>query len=407
MSNMSNNKDLALVLPVLFGNERALSNELLRLGLDKKSFTLQDGRALIPTSMEKMADHVAFFNLTSRIAERVWLQLGSATAGNFDQMFEAVRRLPWHRYLNKNAAFTVTGYSRNSALTSVPACQRIIKKAIVVSLLSARGMPENAKLKEDPDLGKHEIQFSLVDNVLSLMIDTSGEPLHKRSYRRRNNLAPLRETTAAALLEYSYITNVLRHGGVVIDLFTGSGTLIIEAALIALDLAPGRLRTFAAEDLTAVGPQPFKDQRRRVKTRKPVIDTKDKGRFWAFDIDADAVKAAEANARSAQVDEYIKFEQRDSTSLDFNEIIDQAGGREILFLANPPYGERMQDQEEARSMAVKMGRWLAEPLRDQRSRVSLSLITPEEHFESDFALKAKKRRKLYNGPIACTLYNFY
>ncbi|HZJ90083.1 MAG TPA: class I SAM-dependent RNA methyltransferase [Oscillospiraceae bacterium] len=407
MTKIETNSELALVLPVLFGNERALSNELLGLACDKKSFSLQDGRAVIPTSMETLADDVAFFNLSSRIAERVWLQLGSARTEDFDQLFEETRRIPWNKYLNKDAAFTVTGYSRNSALTSVPACQRVIKKAIVKSLLTARGMPENAKLLENPARGEHEIQFSLVDDVLSLMIDTSGEPLHKRSYRRKSNLAPLRETTAAALLEYSYLTNVLRHGGMVIDLFTGSGTLIIEAAQIALDLAPGRLRTFAAEDLQAIGPGAFKDQRRKIREKNPIIDPKDKTRFLALDIDAGAVEAAQANARSAQVDELIKFERRDSTKIDFTEVLELAAGREILFLANPPYGERMEDEEEARSIAVRLGRWLARPLREQKTRLSLSLITAEDHFESDFGLKAKKRRKLYNGPLACTLYNFY
>ncbi len=407
MVNIENNSELALVLPVLFGNERALSNELLKLTCDKKSFSLQDGRALIPTSIEKMPDDVAFFNLSSRIAERVWLCLGSAPAKNFDQLFEEVGRISWNKYLNKDAAFTVTGYSRNSALSSVPACQRVIKKAIVKSLLAARAMPENARLTENPARGEHEIQFSLVDDLLSLMIDTSGEALHKRSYRRKNNLAPLRETTAAALLEYSYLTNVLRHDGVVIDLFTGSGTLIIEAALIALDLAPGRLRTFAAEDLEAIGPRPFKEQRRKVRDRESIIDPKDNSRFWAFDIDGKAVEAAQANARSAQVAGIINFARRDSTRLDFTDILERAGGREILFLANPPYGERMQDEAEARSIAVNLGRWLARPLREQKYRISLSLITAEDHFESDFGLKAKKRRKLYNGPIACTLYNYY
>ena len=122
---------------------------------------------------------------------------------------------------------------------------------------------------------------------------------------------------------------------------------------------------------------------------------------------AGAVEAAQANARSAQVEEFINFERRDSTKLDFAEILELAAGREILFLANPPYGERMQDEEEARSIAVQLGRWLARPLRDQKTRLSLSLITAEDHFENDFGLKAKKRRKLYNGPLACTLYNFY
>ena len=407
MVQIENNSDLTLVLPVLFGNERALSNELLELGCDKKSFSLQDGRALIPSGIEKMPDDVAFFNLSSRIAERVWLRLGSVPVKDFDQLFAEVRRIPWNKYLNQDAAFTVTGYSRNSALTSVPACQRLIKKAIVKSLLAARAMPENAQLTENPARGNHEVQFSLVDDLLSLMIDTSGEPLHKRSYRRKSNLAPLRETTAAALLQYSYLTNVLRHGGVVIDLFTGSGTLIIEAALIALDLAPGRLRTFAAEDIEAIGPQAFKEQRRKVRDKEPIIEPGDKSRFWAFDIDAKAVEAAQANARSAQVDGIINFERRDSTNLDFAEILEQTGGREILFLANPPYGERMQDVEEARLLAVELGRWLAKPLREQKSRISLSLITAEDHFESDFGLKAKKRRKLYNGPLACTLYNYY
>ncbi|MDD4323625.1 MAG: hypothetical protein PHR78_00440 [Eubacteriales bacterium] len=407
MSFKNNNNSLALVLPVLFGNERALSNELQKLGLDKKSFSLSDGRALIPTNREKFPADVAFFNLSSRVAERVLLQVASAQVKDFDQLFEAVRSVPWHSYLNRGSAFTVSGYSRNSLLSSVPACQRVIKKAMVVSLLSAQGMPENSTLSENPAKGEHEIQFSLVDDVLSLMIDTSGEPLHKRSYRKKSNLAPLRETTAAALLEYSYLTNVLRHDGVVIDLFTGSGTLIIEAAQIALDLAPGRLRTFAAEELESIGAHTFKEQRRLVKNRDPIIDLKDTSRFWALDIDGQALEHAKANARSAQVEELINFERRDSTNLDLAEVLEQTGGREILFLANPPYGERMQDADEARAMVVRLGRWLAQPLREQKSRISLSLITAEEHFESDFALKAKKTRKLYNGSIACTLYNYY
>lgn len=407
MFNLEKYNELALVLPVLFGNERALSNELLRLGYKKKSFSLQDGRAIIPTKLERMPADVAFLNLSSRVAERVLLQLGTGPVKNFDQLFEKVSCIPWISLLNKDAAFTVSGYSRNSALTSVPACQRVIKKAMVVSLLTAKDMPKNSTLKEEPNRGEHNIQFSLVNDVLSLMIDTSGEPLHKRSYRKKSNPAPLRETTAAALLEYSYITNVLRHGGVVIDLFTGSGTLIIEAALIALDLAPGRLRTFAAEDLESIGYQAFKEQRRIVRNRDPLVDPQDTSRFWALDIDGHALEQAQANARSAQVADLIKFERQDSTNLVFAEILEQTAGQEILFVANPPYGERMQDQDAARSLAVELGYWLAGPLREQKTRISLSLITSEEHFENDFGLKAKKKRKLYNGPIAATLYNYY
>lgn len=396
-----------LILPVLFGNERALSNELLRLGFSKEAFSLIDGRALVQVSGEEMPRALALLNLSSRIAERVLIQLGAATVKDFDQLFEAVRKLPWHRYLNKGAAFTVSGYSRNSVLTSVPACQRVIKKAIVLSLLSELGKSEDATLAEDPALGEHEIQFSLLNDELTLMMDTSGEPLHKRSYRKRSHLAPLRETTSASLLEYSYIRNVLLHGGVVIDLFTGSGTLIIEAAMIALDLAPGRLRTFAAEQFDFVGAQAFKEQRQVLKKREAIIEQDDTSRFIALDIDSHSIKQAQANARSAQVADRIKFIETDSTKLDFSEILELAGGREILLLGNPPYGERMEDEEKAREIAVRLGERLAYPLRAQKHRVSLSLITAEEHFEKDFGLKAKKKRKLYNGSIACTLYNYY
>ncbi|NLC25907.1 MAG: RlmF-related methyltransferase [Fastidiosipila sp.] len=407
MPDLEKYNELALVLPVLFGNERALSNELQRLGYDKKSFSLKNGRAIIPTTSERLSSDVAFLNLSSRIAERVLLQLGTAPVNNFDQLFEKVSRMPWENFLNQNAAFNVSGFSRDSILSSVPACQRVIKKGIVVSLLTAKGMPENSTLKEDPACGEHEIQFSLVNNVLSIMIDTSGEPLHKRSYRKKSNPAPLRETTAAALLEYSYLFNVLRHDGIVIDLFTGSGTLIIEAAMIALDLAPGRLRTFAAEELDFIGSSAFKEQRRIIRNKEPIIDSQNSTRFLAFDIDEQALEQARANAHSAQVADYINFQRQDSTNLNFAEIIEQTQGREILFLANPPYGDRMQNKAEARSIAVELGNWLAHPLREQKSRISLSLITAEEHFENDFGLKAKKRRKLYNGPIAATLYNYY
>ena len=177
--------------------------------------------------------------------------------------------------------------------------------------------------------------------------------------------------------------------------------------MIALDLAPGRLRTFAAEQFDFVGAQAFKKQRQVLKKREAIIEQDDTSRFIALDIDSHSIKQAQANARSAQVADRIKFIETDSTKLDFSEILELAGGREILLLGNPPYGERMEDEEKAREIAVRLGERLAYPLRAQKHRVSLSLITAEEHFEKDFGLKAKKKRKLYNGSIACTLYNYY
>ena len=361
--------DLTLCAPCLFGLEGLVSDELRRLGAS--DVQAQNGRVLFAGGFEEMVRA----NLWLRTAERVLIQLGSFPAETFDALFEGVKGLPWEAFIPRNGAFPVKGFSRKSKLTSIPSCQSIIKKAVVERLKQCY---KTDWFKEDG--ARFRIQFALQDNVASLYLDTSGDGLHKRGYRPRAGVAPLRETLAAAMV----ILSRYKGAGKFADPFCGSGTLPIEAALIAKNRAPGLLRRFDADKWDCAPSKLWTDARetsREAEYHKAYA-------VWGGDIDGDCIALARENAASAGVDDCVRFECADAREFSPSE--------DAVTVTNPPYGERMGEIREAETLYKSLN-----------ARGKLYLLSSHPDFEQVFGRRADKKRKLYNGMILCYLYMYF
>ena len=308
-------------VPCLFGLEGLVADELRRMDLPE--VRAEDGRVFFSGTL---ADCVRA-NISLRCGERVLLQLGSFPAPTFDALFEGVRALPWGSLLPKDAAFPVTGYCLNSALFSVPDCQRIVKKAVVES------MKTRWKLEQFPETGaEYKIRFSIRKDQADLFLDTSGTPLHKRGYRPAHTEAALRETLAAAMVKLARY----RGKGDFCDPFCGSGTIAIEAALAALNRAPGLYRSFAAENWAFVDPALWRQARAEALVAEYTGDY----HITASDIDPRAVQIAQENAVRAGVEHLIDFRVADAAAFS------QKTERGVI-VTNPPYGERLLDGQTA------------------------------------------------------------
>lgn len=369
--------DHKLCVPCLFGLEGPLGNELRHMGL--RDVMPENGRVRC-TGTD--AD-IARMNIRCRFGERVLLELGSFPAPTFDALFEGVKALPWADYLPADAAFPVKGYSLESALHSVPDCQKIIKKAVVESLkrrYRVNWFAETGAL--------YQIQFSLVHDTATLYLDTTGTPLHKRGYRPAHVAAPLRETLAAALVDIAGY----RGRGDFCDPFCGSGTIAIEAALIARNRAPGLNRSFAAQHWAMV------DKRIWLDAADEAMDNEfhDKTyEIWGGDIDPRAVEIARHNAELAEVDDTVRFEVDDATRFHW-------GGQYGRVVTNPPYGERLLEQKEAEELYRAFGRAVDKLPETWRVYV----LSSHTEFEHCFGRIADKKRKLYNGMLKCDLFMY-
>ena len=365
-----------LIAPCFFGCESTANFELRRIGAE--NIRVSDGRL----TFEGGAEMIAAANLNLRTVERVMLLLNTYPASTFDELFDGVYAIPWEELLPADAAFPVTGSSLNSQLTSVPACQSIIKKAVVKRLMTKHHtsvLPETG--------AEYKIRFMLRKNVCEIMLDTTGDGLHKRGYRRNAMEAPIRETLAATIADLGRV----RRDSLVEDPFCGSGTLLIEAAQKAMNIAPGLKRRFAAERYSFVPASIWAEQR-----QKALAESKLDVGFEAFgyDIDPAAVALANANAKLAGVGDRCRFEVADVREF---RALDNA-----TVLTNPPYGERLGDASEAASLARTLGQvWQAHPAQ------GLYAITADAEFEQHFGKKAARRRKIYNGMIPCQLYMYF
>lgn len=365
-----------LVAPCFFGTESTLSFEVKRLGVENVKVT--DGRV----AFEGEASLIAAANLNLRTAERVLLLLKTARTVTFDELFDSVYSIAWEDILPPDAQFPVKGSSLSSTLSSVPACQSIVKKAIVKRLMAGHHvttLPETGAL--------YKIRFALRKDVVEIMLDTSGDGLHKRGYRRNATLAPIKETLAAAIADLGHV----RRDTFVQDPFCGSGTMVIEAAQKALNIAPGLRRRFAAETFAFL-PREVWAQERRKALEAARMDAAFEG--VGYDIDPAAVALATANAKLAGVGDRCRFEVADVK--DFHAMT------QAVVLTNPPYGERLGDAAEAASLARVLGQvWRSAP------GTGLYAITADAAFEEHFGVRATKRRKIYNGMIPCQLYMYF
>ena len=368
--------DWNLYVPCLLGLEAPIADELRRLGMS--GVAAENGRVRFVGGARELARA----NICLRVGERVLLELGSFEARSFDELFEGTRALPWESILPADAAFPVKGYSLNSALFSVSDCQKIIKKAIVERLKSVYGVEwfsESGAL--------YQVQFSIMKDRVSLCLDTSGEGLHKRGYRPAHNAAPLKETMAAAMV----LLSRWRGRDDFCDPFCGSGTIPIEAALIALNRAPGLARDFSAMRWEGFSGSVWDEEREAARAREYRGDY----RIVGSDIDPKALRLARENAERAGVAELVRFELADATKFD------RSTERGVI-VTNPPYGERIGEKDEAEALYRAFGAaWRKCP------NWQLYLLSSHTEFERCFGTPADKKRKLYNGMIKCDLFMYY
>jgi len=325
---------------------------------------------------------IAKANINLRTGERVLLVVGEMRADSFDGLFEGVRAMPWERYIPADGAFPVKGHSLGSKLHSVPDCQRIIKKAVVEKLKSEYKVDW---LKETD--ARYQIQFAIMNDIATMYIDTSGAGLHKRGYRPAGNAAPLRETLAAAIVKLS------RYRGreSVCDPFCGSGTIPIEAALAAVNRAPGLNRGFTAQKWSWLNKKNWTDAAAEAK------DHEYRGSYdiWGGDIDPKSIEAAMENARRAGVAEYTRFETANAVGF----YRDAPGG---IIMTNPPYGERVMLPGEAEAIYRSFGASVK-----KLEGWKMYILSSHTGFEHAFGKTAVKKRKLYNGMIKCDLFMYY
>ena len=367
---------IELVATCLFGLEHLLGEEIDSLGYERISTI--NGRVTFLGDEEA----IALSNIFLRYAERVYVKLGSFSAPTFDALFEGTRALAWERFIGSKDAFPVKGHSIKSALHSIPDCQAIVKKAIV------RRLGEKYGMTVFPEEGiKYQIEFFILNDEATLMIDTSGEPLHKRGYRRPSNLAPIRETLACAIAA----TSRPREDVLMWDPFCGSGTIAIEAAMLMRNIAPGARRHFAAEKYPWIADRLWADAREEARE-----GIRESGfEVFASDIDESTLAIAKDNAYRAGVLNSMKIFCRDARTI-------RAPGRRGTIVTNPPYGERLGSMDEVESLYRDIGRHFRtlEPWQAY-------IITSHEGFERLYGRRADKVKKLYNGMIPCFLYQFY
>ena len=369
--------DLDIIAACAFGLESVVVHELEGMGFSPR--VLSTGRV----HFRGDAAAVARANLRLRAADRVLVRVGSFEARDFDALFERTRALPWERWIAPDAEFPVSGRSVRSGLSSVPACQRCVKKAIVERLRQAHGvsmLPETG--------GRVAVEVALLEDVASITIDASGDGLHKRGYRIAPGEAALKETLAAGLV----LLSAWRPSRPLVDPFCGSGTIAIEAALIGLNIAPGLLRSFDAEDWAAIPAPVWAAEREAARAAA----TGELGyAIHAADIDPRALDVARRAAKTAGVDRVIHFQQRAfeqlSSKVEYGSII-----------TNPPYGVRLGDPEEAERLHRSL------PLVLRRLPTwSFHILTARQDLERLVGQEATRRRKLFNSQLECTYFMFW
>ena len=311
------------------------------------------------------------------------IKVGSFRAVTFEELFQQVKSLPWELWIGRQDSFPVKGRSLDSQLKSVPDCQAIVKKAVVERLR------QKYRISWFEETGfARQIQFLILKDRVSVMLDTSGIGLHKRGYRANATEAPIKETLAAAMVKLSRVYR----DSILFDPFCGSGTILVEGAMYAMHLAPGLRRRFAAERWDQIPAQVWRKERERAQD---LIQKDAAFTGFGYDIDENALAIARENAAKAGVSGKLRFERRDIRELEL------AGERGAV-ICNPPYGERLLDQQAAQELYRVMGQKL------QRKRGwSYTVISPEEQFEQYFGRMADKRRKLYNGMIKCQVYQYF
>lgn len=369
---------VTLSAPCHFGLESVLSSEIRRMGGENVQVT--DGRV----TFDGDENLIARANIGLRTAERVQLVLGRFEARSFEELFQGVRKIPFEDYIGRKDAFPVkSGWALKSQLHSIPDCQSIIKKAIVTRLQEAYGV--HWFEESGPTCA---IEFSIHHDQVMISLDTTGVGLHKRGYRRSSVIAPIKETLAAGIIDIAHVYPDSQ----LYDPFCGSGTLLIEAAMHAMRIAPGLRRRFSAEKWSWLPQKVWQQERHRAFD---LIQRDATFHAYGSDIDPEAVELAQHNAKQAGVDARIEVVQRDIK--DF--FIPKEKG---VVICNPPYGERLLDMKAAQEIYRTMGKVFRQGFPHR-----YYIISPDMEFERSFGRKADKRRKLYNGMIQCQYYQYF
>lgn len=378
-----------LIATATFGLEAVVRREIEKLGYS--IIKTEDGKV----TYEGDERAIARSNLWLRCSDRVYLRVAEFEARSFEELFQRIKGIAWEDIIPADGSFPVVGTSVKSVLHSVPSCQSIIKKAVAARLSDfycTDPLPETG--------AEYRIRFALLKDRVTVMLDTSGAGLHKRGYRRVDVAAPMKETLAAALVSLSYwnegCMRAPGHEGdaprMLVDPCCGSGTILIEAAMMARNIAPGLNRRFAAENWDIVPEAIWREERRAAYG---AIDYDSELLIKGFDINGKAVSAAAANAEAAGVDTDISFSRMDMNKF-------RAQEEYGIIITNPPYGERIGDDTGIEAIYRKLA-----SLINERRTWTLYMITTDREIEAKFDRKADRKRKLYNGRLETTFYQFY
>lgn len=366
-----------LIATTTFGLEAVCKRELIALGFEV--IKTENGKVTFKSNLPGIVNA----NLWLRSADRVLLKMGEFKVLTFDQLFDKVKVLPWNDIISADGNFVINGKSVKSKLFSISDCQRITEKAIV----------ENMKMKHQvtwfPKTGaKFNIQVSVLTDIATLTIDTSGDALHKRGYRVNSVEAPMKETLAASLIMLSYWNK----DRVLYDMFCGSGTIPIEAAMIGRNQAPGLQRDFDFKHWGLIPQEVFKAQKNKAYQ---AIDYDTEINIIASDISAENLKKAMENSEEAGVDDCITFIHSDFKELDLKDDYS-------IVISNPPYGERLQDDPQVRKLYTHLGKKIG-----HFKTWSKYFFTSFMEFEEAYGTPSDRQRKLYNGRIEARYYQYY
>ena len=369
---------VTLIATAKFGLEMIVKQEVQALGFEE--IVVSDGRI----EFEATLADIPKANLWLRCADRVLLKIAEFPAHTFDDLFEQTTALPWEDWITRDGRFTVNAKSHKSALKSARSCQSIVKKAVVERLKSAY------QIDWFPETGaEFTIQLALVRNSALLTLDTSGAGLHKRGYREEAGEAPLKETFAAGLVQLSY----WQPDRLLLDPMCGSGTILIEAALMGRNIAPGLNREFAAEGWPAIPAEAWAQAREEAKNA--ILPSSDL-QLQGSDNDAASIEIARSNAAKAGVAEDIQFEVKDVRKL----WIDREFG---ILITNPPYGIRLSEYQELNSIYIALNKMFR-----KKDGWSIYVLTADKKFPDYFKrAKPSRVRKLYNGTIETHFYQYY
>ncbi|MBP6016328.1 MAG: class I SAM-dependent RNA methyltransferase [Candidatus Promineofilum sp.] len=369
---------VTLIATTKFGLEAVVKRELLALGFDEMA--ISEGRVAFTASL----DDIPRANLWLRCADRVVLQVGEFTAVTFDELYEQTRALPWEQWIAPDGRFPVNARTVHSTLRSERSCQAIVKKAVAERLAAGHAVATLPETGAD-----YGIQVTIRQDRALLTLDTSGDGLHKRGYRAEAGAAPLTETLAAALVLLSFWDKAR----LLIDPMCGSGTILIEAAMIGRRMAPGLRRAFAAERWPVVGEAQWQAARQAAEA---AIDRSGELALFGYDIDAEAIRVAKQNAALAGVAADVTFEQKALADL----WIDQERG---ILISNPPYGRRMAEFQEINALYITLNKMMR-----KKSGWSVYILTADDKFPDYFKRGRPDRvRKLFNGNIRVDYYQYH